>query len=128
MQGLEQIFRLHIFQQVAVRATLERRHHILFMIRDAKDHYASGERFFPQLVERFQTVHARHVEIEQDQIGIKRFGKLNALFAIAGFANDGDIGCHADQLFNASTQHRMVVDQQDGCRFLISHGFLLEQL
>ena len=29
---------------------------------------------------------------------------------------------HADQLFYASTQHRMVVDQQDGCRFLISHG------
>lgn len=98
------------------------------MVRDAKDDDASGKRFFPQLVEGLQAVHPGHVQIEQDQIGIEGLGELNALFPVAGFANHGNIGCHADQLFYASTQHRMVVDQQDGCRFLISHGFLLEKL
>jgi hypothetical protein len=90
--------------------------------------FGSPWALFFALARRQQAVHARHIQIEQDQIGIEGFGKLNALFAVAGFANHGDIGRHADQLFHASTQHRMVVDQQDGCRFLISHGFLLEQL
>jgi len=41
------------------------------MIRHAEHHNAPGKRFFPQLVQRFQAVHAGHIEIQQNQIGIE---------------------------------------------------------
>jgi len=71
LQGFEQIFRFHIFQQIAVSATFKGGHHVLFMIRHAEHHNAPGKRFFPQLVQRFKAVHAGHIEIQQNQIGIE---------------------------------------------------------
>ena len=95
------------------------------MIGYAKHHDAARQGLFTQLVEGFQTVHAGHVEIKQDQIGIKRFSQLDTLFTIAGFTDNGDILRHADKLFYTGSQHRMIVDQQDGSRFQITHGYLL---
>jgi len=80
------------------------------MIGDAEHHHAPGERFLAQFIERFQAVHTGHIQVKQDQIRIERFGQFNALFAVTGFAHDGDIRGHADKLFYAGAQHRMVVD------------------
>ncbi|MNY34070.1 hypothetical protein D3C86_1683820 [compost metagenome] len=71
MQGFQQIFRFHIFEQIPVCAAFQRSDHVFFMVGHAKHHDAPGERFFAQLIQRFQPVHARHIEIEQDQIRIE---------------------------------------------------------
>ena len=95
------------------------------MVGDAKDHHPARKRFLTQFVQRFQAIHARHIEVEQDQVRIQRFRQLDTLRAIAGLANHLDVRRHADQLFHAGAQHRMVVNEKDGCPFLLTHGGLL---
>lgn len=95
------------------------------MVGDAEDHYPARKGFLTQLIQRLQTVHARHIEVQQDQVRIQRLGQLNTLRAIAGLANHLDVRRHADQLFHAGAQHRMVVNEKDSCPFLLTHEGLL---
>jgi len=64
-----------------------------------------------QTIQRFQPVDAGHVQVEQDQIRIVLLRQRDPLFTVAGFGNDLQTSVHANQLFYAVAQHRVVVDQ-----------------
>ncbi|MNI30140.1 hypothetical protein D3C73_839700 [compost metagenome] len=81
------------------------------MIRHAKHHNAPRERSHAQAIQRLQAIDARHVQIEQDQIRIMLFGQCDTLFAVAGFSDHLQAGVHADELFYAIAQHRVVINQ-----------------
>jgi hypothetical protein len=41
------------------------------MVGDAEDHYPARKGFLTQLIQRLQTVHARHIKVQQDQVRIQ---------------------------------------------------------
>ena len=81
------------------------------MIRHAKHHNAARKRGHAQAIQRFQPVDARHIQIEQDQVRIVLLGQRNTLFTVAGLGNHLQARVHADKLFYAVAQHRVVVNQ-----------------
>ena len=64
--------------------------------------------------EQFQSAHAAHVQIEQDQVRPQLASQRQSLPAFAGLADHPQRTLHCDQLQDALAHQRVIVDDQDG--------------
>ena len=61
----------------------------MFVVGGAEDH---GRRVFEfaEVPRRFEPIHARHADVEQDQVGLQAFDRFDRFAAVAGFADHLD--------------------------------------
>ena len=77
---------------------------------------------------QFDAVHARHADVGEDDIDRVFANELERRDAVAGLADDlageldGNIG---QQLAQARTRQRFVVDQEDFQRLVLRHGRMM---
>ena len=77
---------------------------------------------------QFDAVHARHADVGEHDIDRVCAQELERRQAVAGLADDlggeldGDVG---QQLAQAGTRQRFVVDQEDFQRLVVRHGRMM---
>ena len=99
-------------QQVARRAGADRREEVLLRARRGEhDDLALGRRV-AEPRQRRQAVHARHREVEEDEIGLQPGGVLDRRLAVRRHADDVQ-AVRAEQRREGVAGQRMVVDDQD---------------
>ena len=109
----EQVLRLHVLEQVAVGAAADRRDQVVGVVRHGEhDHPAVQARGADRL-ERLDAAHARHVQVEQDQVRVELLRHRHALLAVGGLAHHVQVRGQGDQLGDALAEQGVVVDDQD---------------
>ncbi len=68
---------------------------------------------YPHLAQRFQAIHPRHVDVQQDGVGLDAFHQLQTFDAIAGRRDHFDIGRGVERLADNATDDQRVADQQN---------------
>lgn len=67
----------------------------------------------PNLFGSFDSVHDRHADVHQYEVGIEIDGFLNGFFAVGGFTADVPIGRAVEEGFDAFADKFVVVNQKD---------------
>ncbi len=68
---LDQQFRLHVLEQVAVGVQAHGVADVVFGVGDGEDQDFAGVVQFAQAFQGLQAVHVRHVVVQQDQFGLQ---------------------------------------------------------
>jgi len=92
---------------------------IVFSSRQDDD--AGRQRIEINFLENRESVFIRHAEIKQKDLGLELSEKLNALRAILGFADDGDVFVGIKEFAEAVAKDRVVVREKD-TNLLFSFG------
>jgi hypothetical protein len=66
-----------------------------------------------ELAGGFKAVEDRHADVHQDYIGVQASGCLDRLAAVAGFADDLDVGLGLEEHAKAGPDQPFVVGEQD---------------
>jgi hypothetical protein len=61
----------------------------------------------------FQTVHFRHGEIENDEVGGELLGFLDGVDTVNGLAANGEVGMRSEKQTELAANHFVIVDEQD---------------
>jgi len=65
-------------------------------------------------LERLDTAHFRHVEVDQNDVGLEPDREVDTHPSRRRFADDAKRRVHLDQLRDALAEQRVIVDQQYG--------------
>jgi hypothetical protein len=85
---------------------------IVFVILGDNDHIAVGK-FLPNNSCRLQSVHARHVDVHQDDLRPQQLGLLDCFHPIPGFAADMPIGLRFNERSCSPFEQLMIIGDQD---------------
>ena len=108
-----EFFRFEFLQQIAVGAGADGGQDVGLVVGDGEDHAARLRILRFQGEQGFDAVHALHVEVDQDQVGLELLRQRNAAEPVAGFADQFHFIIGAHQLGNALAEQRVIVNQQD---------------
>jgi len=67
--------------------------------------------------DRFHSVHFRHHQIHEDDVGCMTSDGCDGLVAVGGLRDDLELGIRAEQHVEPVTDDRVIVDDQDADRF-----------
>ena len=98
------------FQQVIQRASLKRVHRVFIKGRD-KNH--DWQRTRPQLFDHAKAIHSRHLNIEEEQIGLMLAHRGQSGGPIGAFANDYSILVGAKESSKSLPGQRFIINDQD---------------
>ena len=62
---------------------------------------------------RFQTVHLRHREIENDEVGGELLGFLDGIDAVNRFAANGELGIRVEKRTELAANHFVIIYEQN---------------
>ena len=114
-----QACRLHRLEHVVDRGALERLQRVLVVGGDEDEQWKRGA-FRPVLghrLRRLEPAHARHADIEEDDVGTLRQRFVDRRFAIAGDGDDLELGPQRAQLHAQALGKQRLVFGDDGARF-----------
>ncbi len=77
------------------------------------DQDAGGVGQFPQAAQGLDAVHAGHLDVHQDDVGLELLGAGHALGAVAGLADHLDVVLDLQEGAQAAADHLVVVDEED---------------
>ena len=126
LQRGQQALRTHRLQQVVERVEVEGLHRVIVVGggEDDRRRLLEGAEMAGQL----DAVHARHADVGEHDIDRVCAQELERHQPVAGLADDlggeldGDVG---QQLAQARTRQRFVVDQEDFQRLVVRHGRMM---
>ena len=72
---------------------------------------------FTNLLERFASVHARHIHVKQHHIGLNLLNELDAFKSVARFADDLKVGLTLQERLYAASEKRVIVNEQNSNHF-----------
>ena len=94
-----------------MRLGLERANRELVVGREEHDRRHALRRPPP---DHLEAVDLRHLDVEEDHVGLQRVERREHLAAVAAFADDGEVGKRGEQLPHAAARRRLVVGDEDG--------------
>ena len=82
-----------------------------------------------ELARDLQTVHARQIDVQQNDIGAQHAGACQRAFAVIAGSDDSEIVFHFQRFLESVAEHGMVVDDEDAGwagfarKIAVSHAF-----
>ena len=76
------------------------------------DHNLGGGKLAPQNTRCLEAVHARHVDIHQHDVRMKKLCLLNGFDAIAGFAADSPVGMVLNEAAKGTAEEFVIIGDQ----------------
>jgi hypothetical protein len=110
-----------LFENHAAGAKAHGANNVAIVLGGSENDDASGERIEINFFEDGEAVFIGHAEIEQENFGLEFGEKFNALGAILGFADDGDIFVGIEEFAEAIAKDCVVVREKDA-NLLFSFG------
>ncbi len=102
-------------EEVAGRSCADRAEEVLLRVGSRENDDLAVRRLLANLRQRGQPVHARHRQVEQHEIRLRRPGDLQCLLAVLGLADDVE-PLLSEQRSERVTGQRVVVDDHDALR------------
>ena len=100
-------------EQVAAGAAAQGRGEVVFVFADRQHQHARARGGLEQRRQRVDAVDAGQVVVEQDQVGLQRFGTAQRFAGVARVADDLELRVALQQGRQAAPEQRVVVDDQD---------------
>ena len=122
--GGEQEVGIDLFQQIAAGSGFHALGQVFAVFRHRQHQHRQLRLGVEQLCQGIAAMHHRHVQIQQDHIGVQLLGQLDPFQAIAGFAHDLEIGLALQQRLEAAAEQGVIIYQQDADRAgsgIVSH-------
>ena len=111
--GLNQLIRTGIFEQIAQRAGFERRENLVVGRETGQDQDADLGLAQGDFANSLNAVYLGHNQVHQNHVRMQPFGLSDRLAAIAGFAHDGQPRFSGQKGANTAADNGMVVGDQD---------------
>ncbi|MNI64647.1 hypothetical protein D3C73_1201060 [compost metagenome] len=109
--GVDQRFRLHVFQQVTRGPLAKRLEDIAFVIVNREnDNFDQREDFLELLRCRHAVLHG-HVDVHKHDVRFQLIAQLNNLNPVSAFAHDLEIILHVDDPFDSFPKKLVIVGQ-----------------
>jgi hypothetical protein len=109
MNTLHQEIRGGLLQHHAARAETHGANYVAIVFRGSQNDHARRQRIKINFLKHRQAVFVWHAQIEQENIGLELGKKLDALRAVLGFADDGDIFVGIEKFPQAIAKDRVVI-------------------
>ena len=114
--GVDEEFAVDVLQQVAERAGAQRGHQIVRILGHRQHHDVGFRSVGEDRLHRVDAGDARHVEIEQHDVGPVQGDGLDALESVRGLARHVEPGNARQQRRDAASEERVIVDDDDADR------------
>lgn len=111
--AFEQKVSVDVFQQVTARADANTFGQVVAVFGNGQHNHCLLRIDADDLGECFASVHAGHIQIEQDDIGLQPTNHFDAREAVCGFADDFKTVLARQKGFNAAAEEGMVVYQNN---------------
>jgi len=98
-----------LLQHYAACAKAHGANNVAIVFRGRQNDDARGQRIEIDFLENGQAVFIRHAQIEEKNIGLKLGEELDALRAVLGFPDDGDVFVGIEKLPQAIAKDRVVI-------------------
>ena len=98
-----------LLQDDTARAKTHGANNIAIVFRGGQNDDARGQRIEIDFLENGQAVFIRHAEIEEKNVGLELSEELDALRAVLGFPDDGDVFVGIEKLPQAIAKDRVVI-------------------
>jgi hypothetical protein len=98
-----------LFQNNAARAEAHGANHVAIVFRGGQDDNARWQRIKIDFFENGQAVLVRHAQIKEKNIGLELGKELDALRAILGFADYGNVFVGIEKFPQAIAKDRVVI-------------------
>src|SRR5579862_6973503 len=122
--AFEENLRRRVFQDDSASAQLERLDDLLFSYGSGQQYRSDRGRGIPQLTERLQPAHARHHQIQEEDIRMQFSDKLQRLLPVRGFSDNAEAGLIPENRHQSLPEDRVIVrNQNSGSLHTVSCGF-----
>src|SRR4051794_13820708 len=111
--GVAQLLAAGALGDVAGGAAGDRGEQRLRLLARRHDQHACVRHLLVEALEGHHAAHLRHVQVEQDHVGLELARHLEALLAVLGLADDPDAGVAGQCGGHALADEREVVDEED---------------
>jgi len=98
-----------LLQDDAARAETHGANHVAIIFGGSQNDNACGQRIEIDFLEDGEAVFVRHAQVEKKNIGLELGKELDALRAVLGFADDGDVLVGIEKLPQAIAKDRVVI-------------------
>jgi hypothetical protein len=98
-----------LFQNDTARAKAHGANHVAIVFGGGQDNDARGQGIEIDFLEHGETIFIRHAQVEEKNIGLELGKELDALGAVLGFPDDGDIFVGIEKLPQAIAKDRVVI-------------------
>src|SRR5580704_9517113 len=120
--GAGQFLARRVLQEIPERPGLERRKDVVLVaVGGEHDHPRLGIAR-PDLAERFDAVHHRHLDVEEDHVGMGPACLLDGLDAVGCSSHHLDVGLELEHGAETVPDHRMVIGDENAYHALTASG------
>ena len=98
-----------LLQDDTARAEAHGANNVAIVFRGGQNDDARGQRIEIDFLENSQAVFIRHAQIEEKNVGLELSEELDALRAVLGFPDDGDVFVGIEKLPQAIAKDRVVI-------------------